>query len=441
VRGKILGLLEQDLAPDNYRQIASAYPGTFIAVYANYRLANWYFSKGKRDDALGLLRETMKQAKGEDFYPQLEALWRRIQTGVVKEVVLGCILPLQGKARPFGQRALHGIELAMGAFRPQEGAFRVRLVIWDDQGDPARAQEGVRVLADKERAVAIIGPILSQTALAAAQEAEVRKIPLITLSPLQGIVQKRKYIFQNSITSAAQVKALVQYAFKERGIHTYAVLYPKNTYGLTFKGLFQQEVERMGGKVVATASYAEDQTDFGDAIKGMVRYPRPQKPKDKPKPVFDFKAVFIPDDFTKVNLIVPQLAYYDVTGVQLLGNNAWNSPELVGSENAKFFEGAVFVDGFFKDSTSPQLRSFVTDFGDTFNASPTLLEALSFDAAKLILKVIADTGVVTPEALLSLKGYDGVTGFTGFTADGESIRGLFLLKVSEGKIRQISPAE
>jgi ABC-type branched-subunit amino acid transport system substrate-binding protein len=277
--------------------------------------------------------------------------------------------------------------------------------------------------------------------VAAAQEAEVRKIPLITLSPLQGIVQKRKYIFQNSITNAAQVKALVQYAFKMQGIHTYAVLYPRNPYGLTFKELFQQEVERMGGRVVASASYAEDQTDFGDTIKGMVRYPRPQKPKDKPKPIFDFKAIFIPDDFTMINLIVPQLAYYDVTEVQLLGNNGWDSAELVSGENAKFFEGAVFVDGFFKDGPSLQVRSFVSDFEDTFNASPTLLEALSFDATKLILKVIADTGLVTPEALLSLKDYSGVAGFTGFNADGESIRNLFLLQVSEGKIRQISPTE
>jgi ABC-type branched-subunit amino acid transport system substrate-binding protein len=315
------------------------------------------------------------------------------------------------------------------------------LVIWDDQGDTARAQEGVRVLAEKERAAAIIGPLISQTALAAAEEAELRKIPLITLSPFQGIAQKRKYIFQNSITYDKQVKALVRYAFKTRGIHTYAILYPRNSYGFTFKGLFQQEVESFGGKIVATASYTDDQTDFGDAIKGMVRYPKPQKPKDKPKPILDFKAVFIPDDFNKVNLIVPQLAYYDVTGVQLLGNNGWNSPHLVGGENAKFFEGAVFVDGFFQNSTAQEVRSFVTDFDDTFNAPPTLLEALSFDATRLIMKAIADTGVMTPEILSSFRGYTGVTGFSGFTDDGESIRNLFLLKVSDGKICQISPAE
>ncbi len=440
VRGKILDLLDQDLSPDTYREIQIAYPATFIAYYAKYRLAHWYFEKGKKQEAEGLLREAMKEAKGEDFYPRLEALWRQIQIGAGKEVVLGCILPLQGKAKTFGIKALHGIQLAMGAFRLPEGPIRVRLVIWDDQGDPARAREGVKSLAEKEKVIAIIGPLQSQTALAAAEEAELRKIPLITLSPLQGIVQKRKFIFQNSITNTSQMKTLVEYAFKELGIRAYAILYPRNTYGQTFKGLFQQEVESRGGKVLVAASYADDQTDFGDVIKGMVRYPKPQKPKEKPKPIFNFKAIFVPDDVTRINLVVPQLAYYDITAVQVLGNNGWNSPELV-RDGERFFDGAVFVDGFFKDSSSPAIKSFVQDFEDTFHSSPTLLEALSFDTTSFILKILNSAGVVSPETILSMRDYRGVTGLTGFTPEGEGIRNLFVLKVSEGKIRQISPAE
>jgi ABC-type branched-subunit amino acid transport system substrate-binding protein len=172
----------------------------------------------------------------------------------------------------------------------------------------------------------------------------------------------------------------------------------------------------------------------------MVRYPKPQKPKDKPKPIFDFKAIFIPDDINKINLVVSQMAYHDVTAVQLLGNNGWNSPEL-DRESGKFFEGAVFVDGFFKDSPSPAVRSFVQDFEDTFHSSPTLLEALSFDTTALILKILSSTGAVSPETLLSFREYVGVTGLTGFTPEGEGIRNLFVLKVSEGKIRQVSPVE
>ena len=440
VRGKILTLLDQDLPPDKYREIEIVYPSTFIALYAKYRLAQWYFRKGKAEEAEDLLRDTMQEAAGEAFYPLLEDLWREIQIGARKEIVLGCILPLQGKAKAFGTKALHGIQLAIGAFQPQEDSFRVRLIIWDSQGDPARAREGVRVLAGENHVIAIIGPLHSHTALAAAEEAEKQRVPLITLSSLQGIAQKGNYIFQNSITNASQVKTLVTYAYKDLGIRTYAILYPRSAYGLTFRRLFQQEVERWKGEVVAVASYADDQTDFGDVIKGMVTYEPPEEPKEKPKPIINFEAIFVPDDFKKLNLVIPQLAYYDITEVQLLGTNGWDSPELIRN-SAKFVEGAVFVDGFFKDSPFSVVRSFVMDFEDTFHFSPTLLEALSFDTTKIILRIISNKGMFTRDALLSFKGYAGVTGFTGFTADGEGMRDLFLLTVSGGRIRQILPGE
>jgi branched-chain amino acid transport system substrate-binding protein len=440
VKDKILVLLNQDLPQETYQEIAGLYRGTFIAVYARYRLAYRYFQEGKTEKATDLLRDVMQEAEGEDFYPLLEDLWTEIQIGARKEIVLGCILPLQGKAMSFGKRVLQGIQLAMGAFQPQEGSFRIRLIIWDSRGDPARAREGVKVLARQEHVLAIIGPLLSHTTETAAEEAERQGVPLITLSPLQGAAYRGDHVFQNSLTFAPQVKTLVKYTFHDLGIRDYAILYPRDAYGFTFRRLFQQEVERWGGEVVATASYADDQTDFGEIMRGMVRYEKSRDPKEKPKPIFDFEAIFIPDDFKRINLLVPQLAYYDITEVQLLGTNGWHSSELIRN-SGKFVEGAIFVDGFFRESPLPVVKSFVMDFADTFPFPPTLLDALGFDTTKIILRTISDKGHFSREALLSFTGYTGVTGFTGFTPEGEAMKDLFLLTVSEGKIRQILPGE
>jgi hypothetical protein len=76
-------------------------------------------------------------------------------------------------------------------------------------------------------------------------------------------------------------------------------------------------------------------------------------------------------------------------------------------------------------------------FEDTFHFSPTLLDALGFDTTSVILRIVRSKGTFSREDLLSLRGYVGVTGFTGFTPDGEGIKNLFLLTVSKGKIRQI----
>jgi branched-chain amino acid transport system substrate-binding protein len=442
-REKIVTLLDQDLDADTYKEIEIVYRDTFIARFARYKLAQLFFHKGNFKEASDLLRETLEESSGEAFYPLMEDLWRKIQKSVKKEVVLGCILPLQGRAKPFGIKALQGIKLAMGAFRPQQWPFKVRLIIWDSGGKPARAKEGVKALAS-QGVVAIIGPLLSHTSIAAATEAEALKVPLITLSPLIGIAKKGRYIFQNSLTYSSQVKALVKYAFDELGIITYATLYPRNSYGMTFKKLFEQEVESYGGTLVVAASYNDEQTDFGDVIKEMVEYLPKKDPEEEPKPIINFGAIFIPDDFKKIRLIVPQLAYYNITNVQLLGTNGWDSPELVRG-GGEFFEGAIFVDSFFKDSPVPWIRNFVRDFEGTFSLSPTLLEALSFDSTDIILKVISNQNLGSREALneslLSLKEYIGVTGLIGFNQDGEAVRKLLLLTVSHGMIHQISQTE
>lgn len=445
VKERITTLLDQDLPPDKYKEIDIIYGGTFIATYARYRLAQLLFREGRIGEAADVLRGTLQESAEEEFYPLLEDLWKKIQKVVKEEVVLGCILPLQGKARPFGMRALHGIQLAIGAFRPQEWPFKVRLIIWDSQGDPSRAKEGVKVMA-KEGVMAIIGPLLSHTAIAAAEEAEVQEVPLMTLSPLKGIAQKGMYVFQNSLTHACQVRALVKYALEELNIFTYAILYPRNPYGLTFRRLFQQEVEINGGELIVAASYSDRQTDFGDIIKGMVKYKPSEDPKEKPKPIINFGAIFIPDDFKKINLLAPQLAYYDITGIQLLGTNGWNSIELIRNSR-EFVEGAIFVDGFFKDSPLPWVRYFAAEFEETFHYSPTLLEALSYDSTDVILKAISDRELwgrkALCKALLSLKEYLGVSGLKGFSSDsdGEGIRNPFLLTVSHGRIRQILSPE
>ncbi|RLB04527.1 MAG: hypothetical protein DRG50_08740 [Deltaproteobacteria bacterium] len=407
-------------------------------------MAQLYFRDGDLKKAAGVLRVALEEASEEDFYPLLEDLWKQIQKGVKEEVTLGCILPLKGRAKTFGIKALRGIQLAMGAFRPEKWPFKVRLVIWDSEGDPSKAKEGVKTLAEKEGVIAIIGPLLSNTALAAAEQAEAEGVPMMTLSPLKGIAERGEYIFQNSLTYASQVEALAKYAFEELGIVTYAILYPRDPYGLTFKKLFQQEVEALGGELVVAASYADDQTDFGDVIKEMVEYEVSEDPKEKPKPIINFKAIFIPDDYRKVNLLAPQLAYYDITNVRLLGTNGWDSPELVRN-GGEFVEGAVFVDGFFKDSPLPWVRYFVRDFEETFNLSPTLLEALSYDSTEVILKALNNREFwsrdALRDALLSLKEYVGVSGLKGFNPDGEGIRRLFMLEVSQGRIHQILPAE
>ena len=444
VRKHIFALLDQDFPVDMYREMEIMFGDSFIGTYVRYKLAQRYASENRFDEAAKVIRGVLDEAAGQDFFPLVEDLWKEISRAIQQEVLIGCILPLKGEYEPFGTKALRGIQLAMGAYQPERWPFKVRLIIWDSQGNPFLAQEGVRTLIEQEGVIAIIGPLLSNTALAAAEEAERFQVPLITLSPMRGISQTGAYVFQNSLSYDSQVRVLAQYSVVSLGLYTYAILYPRNAYGQMFRRLFHQEIESYGARLLRAVSYSDDQTDFGDMIKEMVDYEPASSPDEKPKPIIDFEAIFIPDDINKINLLVPQLAFYDITGVQLLGTSGWHAPDLV-RDSGQFVEGAIFVDGFFHGSLFPWVQEFVSEFQSTFDHVPGLLEALSYDSTTVLLTAVRDKGSWSSrgirDSLLSTIDYTGVSGLESFTADGQAVRRLFLLTVRHGKIEQIVPSE
>lgn len=154
----------------------------------------------------------------------------------------------------------------------------------------------------------------------------------------------------------------------------------------------------------------------------------------------EYQALLLLGDATSTSLIAPSLAYYNITGVQILGTNRWGSKEFL-SLGGGYIEGAVFVDGFFADSHWPQVADFVSSFKQAFGETPDIIAAQSYDAASMILRFIR-SGIRSredvKEALLRLKEYPGVSGYTTILPSGDSRKELFILTVEEGKIVQLN---
>ena len=74
-------------------------------------------------------------------------------------------------------------------------------------------------------------------------------------------------------------------------------------------------------------------------------------------------------------LIAPQLAYYDIKDVYMLGTNLWHSDALIRIAR-QYVQGAVMPDGFFADSTSPGVQQFVATFEETYEEKPDFIEAV-----------------------------------------------------------------
>jgi ABC-type branched-subunit amino acid transport system substrate-binding protein len=157
--------------------------------------------------------------------------------------------------------------------------------------------------------------------------------------------------------------------------------------------------------------------------------------EDKPKPIIDFDAVFIPDSHERVALIASQLAFHDVVGVRLLGTNLWNSPQLIEIAG-KYVHGALFPSGFFPGSGYIGVDSFVDQYKANFGQQPGLLAATGYDTIRMVKGILRGEGrdIRTREGLRSAlaenSNFDGVTGSMVFDDNRRAKRDLLLLTVS-----------
>jgi len=430
-----------------------------------YQLGLNYALEEKYDDALNILAEFIKRYPDNENRILVESLVDEIKKNAVfKHDTIGVLLPLSGPYETFGFRALKGIELALDQFSSQGDNPPINISVKDTGADPNKTIVAIEELY-QEQVAAILGPIV--TSEVAAREAQKMGIPIITLTQKDNIPEIGDKVFRNFITPKMQVQAIASFTIESLGLYRFAILYPDETYGLTFMNLFWDELIKLGGKVVGVEAYQPKQTDFADPIKKLVGlyYEVPEDLKaanelaenrdqqkasvsadgkthedgsgrgpaeEELEPIVDFDAIFIPDSPGIAGLIVPQLAYYDVKDVYLLGTNLWHSDSLIRIAD-QYVQGAVMPDGFFAESSSPAVQKFVTSFEETYQEKPDFIEAVVFDSAMILFHAVSRPHIryrnEIRDELLNLDNFPGITGTTRFDENGEVQKRLHLLRI------------
>ncbi len=445
--------------------------------YLLFQLGLNYAMEEKYDDALTVLNQLVDQYPGHENIILAHSLIDEIKKNAFfQRYTIGCLLPLSGPYQTFGLRALKGIELAQAQFSSQSGNPSLNIIIKDTGADPDKTITALQELY-REQVAAIIGPIV--TSEIAAREAQQMGIPIITLTQKDNIPEIGDKVFRNFITPKMQVQTLSSFAVESLGLFRFAILYPDETYGTTFMNLFWDQLLESGGQVVAVESYKPDQTDFSDSIKKLVglyyEIPEDLRPEededltadeepegdetqeqaadgtrkksarggddeDKPQAIVDFDAIFIPDSPAKAGQIVPQLAYYDIKDVYVLGTNLWHSDSLIKIAS-QYVQGAVMPDGFFADSPSPRVKKFVSEFEETYQETPGFIEAIVYDTANIVFNVVSREQIryrsEIRDELLNLENFPGVTGNTRFDENGDAQKKLYLLRVKGKKFVEL----
>jgi branched-chain amino acid transport system substrate-binding protein len=429
-------------------------------------LARRRIDRGELQSAVALIGDLPGALEDPEARLRQNLLDRAARGAQIDAYPLGLAVPLSGAYAPFGRSVLRGVTLALDLFSDTPG--RYRLVVRDTAGDPVKAEAATRQLI-QEGVRGIIGPMRSVSSAAAAPIAAQSGIPMLALAVRPDLPYLGSGIFRLGVTSQEQVNALVGFAMDALEAQRFAVLYPKDAYGIEYKNLFWEEVEKRGGRMVGIEGYDPASVDIQAEIKKLVGlfYVTPdeaaridkrdrlsrQREKNRAElaspelsdlpPYVDFDALFIPDAAGKVGVILPQLRYFDVADVTLLGTSDWNDPKLVELA-AQEAEDAIFVDAFSAGNEDPLVQEFVGAYYAAYGEPPDAYAAQGYEAASLVRSLIARRAGAPSSAELTneLRGFAqrmpdfrAVAGLKSFDAVGGADRDLAILTVKRRQIR------
>jgi ABC-type branched-subunit amino acid transport system substrate-binding protein len=341
-----------------------------------------------------------------------------IQNSANRKITVGVLAPLSGSYADYGANLVSGIKLVFDNMTGVNGQI-LDLIIKDTGGDPVKAAVAVKELASSEPCV-IIGPLRSESAVAAAVAANCIGIPLITPTASEkGISSLGNSIYQISPPSEELASKLAEYAVTTMGIKEFGIISPGDFASRQVSNAFSAKVYELGGEVVATTFYESGQTDFGNQIKplhdvlvmkteekiatgeidSLIYYDvLNEKWLDTKSWRVNLGALFLPGYSDELAMLVPQIRY-NVIDTKFLGLFGWDSQQLV-DRIGTYVQGAVFATDFHQGSTGLAWQDFNRRYRQKYNREPERVAALAYDAAVLVKNALQN-GATTADSMTS----------------------------------------
>lgn len=345
---------------------------------------------------------------------------RPVEPEPAAPIRVGVILPQEGTPtlRQYGEQVRTGLDIAFGNLQRD-----VEVVIVDDGGDPTRAAEHTRQL-EARGVVAIVGPLLGEAVDAAAAARTDPDLALISPTASERPAGRNAYTL--NANDARGGTALAEWALAN-GLRDVALLYPAGADFRDQAAAFRTAIQQGGGRVVSDVAWQPGTTTFAEPLE-RIRDSRAL-------------AMFVGAGERDIRQLAPQLAYYGVGDVQILGTEAWADEAVLARMEPAIVEGVVAAVPFLATSPAVAWDEFVGLYEAAQRRSlDNPYPALGWDAARLILEAIGDDGRPSrADVARRLADTDAFRGATGVLSleDGAVTRRPFLVRIRNGRAEPI----
>lgn len=361
-------------------------PGSSLVPYMTYLRVRDHLAHGELKPAQDLVAQMNVDAPADgwtlaarELVADPAALGRQIRrtpSGPVQIERIGLLAPLTERYALLGNAFVDAALLAVEAANA-EMETNFELLVEDSAGDPVIAALAARRLCAEEGVAAMLGSLLSAPTAAAALVCDTYGVPLISPTATnEGVWRLGEGIFQTNLTGLFEIRLLAQVAttvlLKER----FAVLYPDDPEGRQAAEDFSAEVTRLGGQVVAQASFPAGGTDFRVPILEL-REHRPE-------------VIFTPASVDQMVMLGPQLDFYK-SGSLVLGLSHWNSDRLIERAGGVMEDVLLPSDlAMFRPQWTEEFYLHWDEEAYPGEATPQALKA--YQATRMLLETIRQSG-------------------------------------------------
>lgn len=301
------------------------------------------------------------------------------------------IVPLSGAHAALGRSMVRAASLA------QADSDKDALKVFDS-GGTARGAASAGREARKFGASLVLGPVF-EVEVPAVMRALPPTVPVLSFSNSSALLESGAFVF--GITARQMATAILNHAARA-GLGRIAIGGAPDGWGLQARAALARSARELGIEIFAL----------------------PEESDALPLAGTSFDAVLM-TDIASLARIAPASAQ---RGLKLLGM----APGLdLAPETIRLLEGAAIA------AVDPvRFAGFARSYEDRFGSPPGLITGLAYDAAGIVRQMRLGGGV-DRSALLSANGFKGVCGDVRFREDGSVARRLAVLRIVDGKFRDV----
>lgn len=346
-------------------------------------------------------------------------------------IKVGANLEMTGGSASYGISSKNAIELAFKEINEKGGinGKQLELVVADNKSEAAEATNAMQKLVSQDNVVAVIGPNLSSSVIAASainNSAKVLDIapmatnPYVTVDQASG--KTKDFNYRTCFIDPFQGTVMAKFATAELGVGNAAVLIDNSSdYAKGLAQFFKENFVKEGGAVTAEESYLQKDTDF-KATLTKIKATNP-----------DF--LYVPGYYQEVGLIVKQARELGMN-MPIAGGDGWDSAKMPEIAGAAALNNTYFSSLYSPEDSSDINKNFVAAYEKAYGQKPDVFAALSYDSALLVAEAIKTAGSTEPakisEAMAKINGFSGVSGSVTFDDKHNPVKSAVILEYKDG---------